>query len=317
MRIVFAGSPSIALPTLEHLLESGHEVVGVLSRPDAPRGRGQKLLPSPVSHFAQEHDLLLFTPKTLKKNAEAAAFLQDLKPDLGVVVAFGAILPPEILKIPRHGWINVHFSLLPRWRGAAPVQRALEAGDESIGVTVFSLEPTLDTGPIYATTPFDIPAFFSAGELLEKLSTLATGPVEEALVKIASGLAPTPQSETGVTYAPPLTVQQGRIDWTRDADAINAHIKAFTPSPGAWTTCAKERLKIGVLQQNPVAAPSNGHLHPGEVFLTRHEVWVGTGTEPVCLSTVSPAGKKRMAAEAWARGVRLDSSTILGAGETD
>lgn len=307
MRIVFAGSPDAALPTLRYLLDSSHEVVGVLSRPDAPKGRGRKPHPSAVSQFAVEHDLPLYQPKSLKNNPDAEAMIREMAPDLGVVVAYGAILPQNILDLPTHGWINIHFSLLPRWRGAAPVQRALETGDKETGITVFQLDLALDTGPVYATLPVAIPNEASAGELLTVLGNLAEVPLETALTKITSGTPPTPQTEDGVTYAPQLTASEGQIDWTKDATLIDGHIKGFTPSPGAWTLLGDLRLKVGVLAQNPEVTMPLQTLSPGEIFLTRHEVWVGTGTHPVCLDTVAPAGKKHMTADAWARGARLEA----------
>lgn len=306
MRIVFAGSPDVALPILEYLLASPHEVVGVLSRPDAIQGRGRKMKPSAVSTFATEHEITLYQPQTLRDNAEADTFLRSLEPDLGVVVAYGAILPQNILDIPKHGWINVHFSLLPRWRGAAPVQRALEAGDTETGVSVFQLELALDIGPLYATANYSIPPDKSAGELLQDLASLSIGPVAEALEKIATGVAPTPQASTGATYANQLHPAEGGINWEAPAKTIDRHIKGFTPSPGAWTMWRGLRMKIGVLEQNPTLTVPLPALAPGEIFATRHEVWVGTGSDPVCLGTVAPAGKKLMAAADWARGARLE-----------
>ena len=204
MRIVFAGSPQAALPVLTYLEQSAHDLVAVLSRPDAPSGRGRKLAQSPVSSYAAQHDLMLYQPTTLKNNTEAATFLRDLQPDLGVIVAYGAILPADILEIPKFGWINIHFSLLPRWRGAAPVQRALQAGDTHTGVTVFQLEPALDTGPIYATCSYVVPESATAGDVLLELAELSVRPLEQALSMIEQGVAPEPQADTGITYASPL-----------------------------------------------------------------------------------------------------------------
>lgn len=287
-------------------MNSPHEVVGVLSRPDAPRGRGRKLHASEVAQYAQEHHLPLYQPRSLKNNPTAATTLRDLSLDLGVVVAYGAILPPEILEIPRYGWINIHFSLLPRWRGAAPVQRAIQAGDTETGVTVFNLEPTLDTGSIYATLRYDIPPTASAGEVLEALSELAISPLEIALDKIVAGTPPDPQAQTGISYAPQLSVTEGRIDWTQNAEAIDAHIRGFTPNPGAWTTLSGLRFKIGVLASGADFPQQAMELGPGQIFPTRQAVWVGTGSTPVCLGTIAPAGKKYMLASDWARGARLE-----------
>lgn len=308
MRIVFAGSPQAALPVLTYLEQSAHDLVAVLSRPDAPSGRGRKLAQSPVSSYAAQHDLMLYQPTTLKNNTEAATFLRDLQPDLGVIVAYGAILPADILEIPKFGWINIHFSLLPRWRGAAPVQRALQAGDTHTGVTVFQLEPALDTGPIYATCSYVVPESATAGDVLLELAELSVRPLEQALSMIEQGVAPEPQADTGITYASPLHPSEGEIDWSAPGDTIANHIRGFTPSPGAWTMWQKSRMKLGVLESNPPVTMPIPPLEPGQIFTTRHEVWVGTGTAPVCLGNVAPAGKKPMPAEAWARGAHLESS---------
>lgn len=308
MRIVFAGSPQVALPVLEYLDQSAHDLVAVLSRPDAPSGRGRKLAPSPVSSYATQHDLMLYQPKSLKNNSEAVTILRDLQPDLGVIVAYGAILPTDILEIPKFGWINIHFSLLPRWRGAAPVQRALQAGDTQTGVTVFQLEPALDTGPIYATCSYAVPESATAGDVLDDLAELSVKPLEQALLMVERGVAPEPQADTGVTYAPPLHPAEGEIDWCAPSDTIANHIRGFTPSPGAWTMWQESRMKLGVLETNPSVTMPIPPLEPGQIFATRHEVWVGTGSTPVCLGTVAPAGKKPMPAEAWARGAHLESS---------
>ncbi len=308
MRIVFAGSPQAALPVLTYLEQSAHDLVAVLSRPDAPSGRGRKLAQSPVSSYAAQHDLMLYQPKTLKNNTEAATFLRDLQPDLGVIVAYGAILPADILEIPKFGWINIHFSLLPRWRGAAPVQRALQEGDTQTGVTVFQLEPALDTGPIYATCSYEVPESATAGDALLELAELSVRPLEQALSMIERGVAPEPQADTGVTYAPPLHPSEGEIDWSAPSDTIANHIRGFTPSPGAWTMWQESRVKLGVLESNPPLTMPIPPLEPGQIFTTRHEVWVGTGSAPVCLGNVAPAGKKPMPAEAWARGAHLESS---------
>ena len=308
MRIVFAGSPQVALPVLEYLDQSAHDLVAVLSRPDAPSGRGRKLAPSPVSSYATQHDLMLYQPKSLKHNSEAVTILRDLQPDLGVIVAYGAILPTDILEIPKFGWINIHFSLLPRWRGAAPVQRALQAGDTQTGVTVFQLEPALDTGPIYATCSYAVPESTAAGDVLDDLAELSVKPLEQALLMVERGVAPEPQADTGITYASPLHPAEGEIDWCAPGDTIANHIKGFTPSPGAWTMWQESRMKLGVLETNPSVTMPIPPLEPGKIFATRHEVWVGTGSTPVCLGTVAPAGKKPMPAEAWARGAHLESS---------
>ena len=243
-------------------------------------------------------------------------YLRQLQPDLGVVVAYGAILPPEILEIPRFGWINIHFSLLPRWRGAAPVQRGIEAGDETGGITVFRLEAGLDTGPVYANLPYTFPPQDSAGQVLEELSLLSPQVLATSLEKIAANLEPEPQTEDGVTYAAQLHPLQGEIDWARPALEIANHVRGFTPSPGAWTLWRGHRMKVGVfdLEAQPQDCPSlaQAQLQPGQIFSTRRAVWVGTGTEPLCLTTVAPAGKKHLHAADWARGAHLEPGMVLG-----
>lgn len=319
MRIIFAGSPAVALPALQHLVDSTHDVT-VLSRPDAPRGRGRKLYPSEVANYAQNHALPLYQPASLKNNTEAETYLREFSPDLGVVVAYGALIPQRVLDIPQHGWINVHFSLLPRWRGAAPVQRAIEAQDTTTGVTVFRLEATLDTGPIYATATYRIPPQYSAGQVLTALSELALQPLDVALEKIATGTTPQPQSQTGITYASQLKVAEGKIDWTQDATKIRDHIRGFTPNPGAWTQLGDLRLKVGVPRTDAEPTLDSLNLQPAEILSTRHELWVGTGSTPVCLGLLAPAGKKHMEATDWARGARLQPGAHFATGkpnETD
>lgn len=284
----------------------------MLSRPDAPQGRSKKLVPSEISAYALEAGLNLLRPVSLRP-AEVADQIRELAPDLGIVVAYGALIPPEILSIPRYGWINVHFSALPRWRGAAPVQRALMAGDEDIAIDIFQLEAGLDTGPIWAEERFEIRPEHHAGSLLAELAAAAPALLDRALQAIVNGENPRPQSGE-VTLAPMLKVPEGQIDWRLSQREIAGKLRGFYPNPGAWTLDPQgRRLKVG-----PPTPPANPlpsdmpALAPGQLYATKKALWVGTGDQPLQLGTVAPAGKQHMEAAAWARGARLEAGAKFG-----
>lgn len=308
MRLLFAGTPEVALPSLERLLTSSHEVVGVLTRPDAPSGRGRRLVPSPVASRALELGLPLLRPGSL--DALATGDIAALAPDCCPVVAFGALVPPSLLSLPRHGWVNLHFSLLPAWRGAAPVQHALLHGDEVTGATTFRLEEGLDSGPVYGTVTETVDPRDTAGALLARLSESGAELLVQTLDGIESGaLRPVPQPADDVSHAPKLTTDDARVRWADPALAVDRRIRACSPSPGAWTELAGMRL--GLL---PLAASDASRavehagiigLAPGEVAVTRGAVYVGTGSVPVELGQVRPAGKRPMPSADWARGARL------------
>ena len=306
MRIVFAGTPEVALPPLEALLASRHEVVAVLTRPDAPAGRGKRLTPSPVAVRAA--GLGLETLKPAKpRDEEFLERLRVIDPDCCPVVAYGALLPQRLIDIPAHGFVNLHFSLLPAWRGAAPVQHAVIAGDRTTGATTFRIVLELDAGPTFLSVDEPVGDTDTAGDLLQRLSVRGA----ELLVRTLDGLedgtlAPTPQPVEGVSYAPKLEVADARVDWTAPADVVDRLIRGCTPSPGAWTTLAGERLKLGP------ARPVDGVLEPGVLEVGKSAVRVGTGTRPLLLGQVQPAGKRAMAAADWARGVDLAAGTVLG-----
>ena len=333
MRLVFAGTPPVAARTLEHLLDhSDHEVVAVISRPDAPVGRSKRPVPSPVAELALERGIELLRPAR-PGESEVVAQLTELAPDACPVIAYGALLPQRVLGIPAHGWLNVHYSLLPRWRGAAPVQRAILAGDRVTGVTVFRLVAAMDAGPVFATTPVEISTDETAGELLERLTPLGAELLVQTLDQVADGDAvATEQPEEGVTTAPKLTVDDARLDWSGSATELARAVRACNPSPMAWTTYGGERFRVLRAQTTPdddshaaqggvsgevltVAAhvgrgtepPVDGGarvLARGELAVGRREVLVGTGHGALQLLEVQPQGKKPMPAAAWANGLR-------------
>ncbi|RJL31344.1 methionyl-tRNA formyltransferase [Bailinhaonella thermotolerans] len=321
MRLVFAGTPEIALPALEALLESErHEVVAVVTRPDAPAGRGRRLLPSPVGARAAEAGLEVLKPAKAR-DPEFLDRLREIAPDACPVVAYGAILPQVALDIPRHGWINLHFSLLPAWRGAAPVQHAILHGDEITGATTFQIVKELDAGPVYGVTTETIRPTDTSGELLGRLAVSGAGLLAATLDGIADGaLEARPQPAEGVSLAPKLEVDDARVDWTAPAMRVDRLIRACTPAPGAWTTFRDTRIKLGPVRPRPdIPGPGNdlgsgsgcNGLEPGRVAVGKNSVLIGTGTHPVELGEVQPQGKRRMTAAEWARGTRLTDDDRL------
>ncbi|GAA0273777.1 methionyl-tRNA formyltransferase [Cryptosporangium japonicum] len=300
MRLVFAGTPSVAVPPLERLLRSGHEVVAVVTRPDAPAGRGRKLQRSPVGEVADAHGIEVLTPAKAG-DPEFLARLAALAPDLAPVVAYGGLIPPSALEVPRLGWVNLHFSLLPAWRGAAPVQHAILHGDELTGAAVFQLEKGLDTGPVFGQLTEVIRPDDTAGALLERLSEAGAELLAQVVDGIAAGaLQAVPQPADGVSLAPKLTAEDAHLDWSVPAFAVDRRIRACTPAPGAWTTFRGDRVKIGAVR----TAPDAERLEPGELRVERKRILVGTATDPVVLGEVVPPGKKAMPATDWARGAR-------------
>lgn len=308
MRVLFAGTPAAALPSLDALLRSRHEVLAVLTRPDAPAGRGRRLAVSPVKELALDAGVEVLTPAR-PSEPEFLDRLADLAPDCCPVVAYGALVPPGALAVPPAGWVNLHFSLLPAWRGAAPVQHAILAGDEMTGATTFRLEAGLDTGPVYGVITEEVRPTDTAGDLLDRLAVAGADLLVATLDGVADGsLVAVPQPRDGVSNAPKLTPDDVRIDWTKPALRVNRLSRAATPEPGAWTRFRSSRLGVGPVRSAPDAATP---LAPGELAVGRQTVAVGTGTVPVELSEVRPEGRRAMAAAAWARGVRLQSSDRL------
>jgi methionyl-tRNA formyltransferase len=326
VRLVFAGTPEVAVPSLDALAASSHDVVAVLSRPDAPSGRGRSLAPSPVKERALELGLEVFTPGR-PGDPQFQDRLRELAPDACPMVAYGALIPPPVLAIPRHGWINLHFSLLPAWRGAAPVQHAIMAGDEVTGATTFLVERGLDTGPTLGLMTEVIKPDDTSGELLGRLSKAGAGLLVATLDALDTGqLQGVAQAVDGVSLAPKITVEDARISWATPALAVDRHVRGCTPAPGAWTTFRGERLKIYPVQLVPDAqgiensnADATGaetlasaSLAPGEVLATKRAVRVGTASGAVQLGEVQPQGKKPMNASDWARGVRVEPGEVLG-----
>ncbi len=300
MRLVFAGTPRVAADTLTHLLaDGGHEVVAVLTRPDAPQGRSSRPVPSPVAQLAAEHGIEVLRPARASVPALAAR-LAELDPDCCPVVAYGGLIPRALLDLPRHGWINVHFSLLPRWRGAAPVQHAILAGDQITGVTVFELVEALDAGPVLATASYPLGAAETAGDALESLQALGAEELVRTLDGLAAGtITAVPQPEDGVTLAPKLTVQGARIDWKKPAVEISRQVRANNPSPVAWTEFEGDRLRV------LLAVSADGEPLPvGELRTGKRSVLVGTGSGLLELLEVQPAGKRPTGAADWGRGLR-------------
>jgi methionyl-tRNA formyltransferase len=306
VRIVFAGTPEVALAPLEALLGSRHEVVAVLTRPDAPAGRGKKLTPSPVAARAAELGIETLTPRR-PRDEDFVARLTEIGPDCCPVVAYGALLPQRVIDVPRHGFVNLHFSLLPAWRGAAPVQHALLAGDPVTGATTFQIVLELDAGPTYLSVTEPVRPDDTAGDLLARLSVAGSDLLVATLDGIEDGtLTAKPQPTDGVSFAPKIEVDDARVDWLQPAEVVNRRIRGCTPAPGAWTTLGGERLKLGP----PV--PVDGELAPGVLQVSKAVVLVGTGTRPLRLGLVQAPGKKPMPAPDWARGAALPPGTALG-----
>lgn len=307
MRVVFAGTPEVAVPALDAIAASRHELVGVVTRPDAPSGRGRKLVASPVAQRAEALGVRVLKPEHPRDPAFQAELAQ-LRPDACPVVAYGALLPQSALDLVPHGWINLHFSVLPSWRGAAPVQHSLWAGDEVTGATTFRIVKDLDAGPIFGVMTERIRPTDTAGDLLERLAEGGSGLLVQTLDGIEDGsLEAREQPEDGVSFAPKILVGDAQVDWSRPAVAIDRQVRACTPAPGAWSTFEGERIKIG-----PVTPTDRPELAPGVLEVTKNAVFVGTATTPVQLGEVKAFGKRQMAAADWARGVRLESGVRLG-----
>ncbi|ONH53375.1 methionyl-tRNA formyltransferase [Frankia sp. CcI49] len=329
MRLVFAGTPDVAIPSLRALLDSPrHQVVAVVTRPDRPAGRGRRVRPSPVHELAGERGLEVLSPARAG-DPEFLGRLGEIAPDCCPVVAYGALLPAPALEIPKHGWVNLHFSLLPAYRGAAPVQRSVLAGDDLTGASVFQIEPAMDTGPVYGVLTERIRPSDTSGDLLERLAIAGARLLVAVLDGIEDGsVEARPQPADGVSLAPKLTVDDVRVDWSQPAVAIDRLVRAATPAPGAWTTLRDRRVKLGPVRlgspntgspntgspnpgtpnggiPNGGAAGDDGSLPPGRIVMAGNgAVLVGTGTVPVVLGEVRPEGRGAMPAADWIRGLR-------------
>ena len=302
MRLGVAATPEVALPTLNWLQSSGHTLVRVISQPDKPSGRGQEMHSSPVSQWAKANFIELVNPATVPEIDKA---LSDL--DLLITIGFGRILPGQTLAIPKHGCINLHFSLLPKYRGAAPVQRAIESGERESGVTVFALDPGMDTGPIYTSVTVPIEPTMRSYELLEKLSVIGVTAIEDALMAIESGIAPVAQTGQA-SIATKITREEAALDWNASSTTLHNKIRAFYPQPQAWTNFRGHPLKISAAK----IAGSDIKLEPGELRVVGNDCLIGTGDVCLVLEKLTPAGKKEMSALDWSRGARFESSERCG-----
>jgi methionyl-tRNA formyltransferase len=308
LKLLFAGTPAPAVPSLEALLASDHEVVAVLSRPDARSGRGRKTGRSPVAERADAAGVPVLQPRS-PREPEFLEQLAALAVDCAPVVAYGALVPQAALDLPAHGWVNLHFSLLPAWRGAAPVQHAIMAGDEITGAATFRLEAGLDTGPVFGTVTEAIGPRDTAGDLLERLSVSGAQLLVATLDGIAAGaLEAQPQPAEGISLAPKVEPADARVDWSLPAHVVDRRVRGVTPAPGAWTTWRGDRLRLG-----PVTPVADGPAPaPGELHVEGREVLVGTGRGSVRLGEVQPAGKRMIPAADWARGARPSAGDRLG-----
>jgi len=308
VRLVFAGTPEPAVPSLRALLDSPrHEVTAVVTRPDAPAGRGRKLVRSPVGRLADEAGVPVLTPSR-PSDPDFLTRLRELAPDCCPVVAYGALVPRAALDVPAHGWVNLHFSLLPAWRGAAPVQAALRHGDEITGASTFRLEEGLDTGPVFGVVTEQVRPADTAGELLDRLASSGAGLLLATLDGIADGTVEArPQPADGVSPAPKVTTADARVDWAAPSVAIDRLVRSVTPEPGAWSTFRDERIGLGPV--TPLDA--DAELEPGQLQAEKRRVLVGTGAGAVQLGEVRPVGKRAMPAPDWARGARIAAGERL------
>ena len=327
MRLVFAGTPVAALPTLRALAASRHEVAAVVTRPDAPAGRGKKVHPSPVAELAAELGIEALKPDR-PRDPPFLDRLRAIAPDCCPVVAYGALLPQSALDIPAHGWVNLHFSVLPAWRGAAPVQHAVLRGDDITGASTFQIVKELDAGPVYGTLTEPVRPDDTSGDLLDRLSVAGAQLLVATLDGIEDGtVLAVPQPADGISFAPKLTPDDARVDWKMPAHLIDRQIRGCTPDPGAWTDFDSTRLKLWpvTLTRPPAPAasgaddavadgPPTASVAPGQLRVERAAVYVGTGTVPVRLGDVQPQGKRRMPAADWARGLHAGAAVSLGLG---
>lgn len=309
MRLVFAGTPDTALPSLRALLDSPrHDVVAVVTRPDAQSGRGRKVHPSPVAELAREAGVEVLRPPKAG-DPEFLERLRRIDPDCCPVVAYGALLPQAALDIPRHGWVNLHFSLLPAWRGAAPVQHAVLHGDQITGATTFQIVKELDAGPVYGVVTEELRPADTSGDLLARLAESGAGLLVATMDGIEDGkLEAVPQPAEGLSFTRKISVDDARVDWSASAMRVDRLIRACTPAPGAWTEFRGQRVKLGPVRP----APDAPALEAGRIAASKKSVLVGTATHPVELGEVQPQGKRPMGAEEWARGVRPADEDRLG-----
>jgi methionyl-tRNA formyltransferase len=310
MRLVVAGSPAAAVPTLRRLAASEHEIAAVLTRPATPQGRKRVLTPTPVAQVAAELGLPVI--EASRVDDEVTARIAGLDVDLGVIVAYGALLRRPALDAPRHGWVNLHFSELPKYRGAAPVQRAVMAGDTRTAATVFQLVEALDAGPVYASDPFDIDQEATSGEVLAAMAEFGAAAVVRVVDGIAAGTAVATEQTGEPTLAPKLTIEDGRIDFAAPAAVVHARLRGVTPEPGAYAHLGETRVKLlRSTRRSGGAADPAPSLAPGALAVQGGQLFVGTADDPLVLTEVQPAGKKAMDAAAWARGLGTLDGKVL------
>jgi methionyl-tRNA formyltransferase len=310
MRLVFAGTPQTAVPSLDALLASRHEVVAVVTRPDAPAGRGRKVDSNPVARLAAAAGIEMLTPARAR-DPQFLDRMREIAPDCAPMVAYGALLPQSLLDIPPHGWVNLHFSVLPAWRGAAPVQHAIMHGDDVTGASTFRVVAELDAGPVYGVVTEPVRSDDTTGQLLERLSHSGAELLVATLDGIQAGtIQALPQPAEGVSFAPKITPADAQVDWKLPAHVVDRLIRACTPAPGAWTEFEGARLKLGPVSLTAHPVPLD--LAPGEVLAERQAVLVGTCSHPVRLGEVQAEGKRRMSASDWARGLRSAGSVRFG-----
>ena len=301
MRIAVAATPEVAIPSLDALLSSKHELLSVITQPDRPSGRGQSFNESSVSRWAKENGVQTHKPE---RDSNFQPLLSNV--ELLITIGYGVLLPKQVFELPRYGSLNLHFSLLPRWRGAAPVQRAIEAGDLVSGVTVFALDEGMDTGPIYTQNRFALDADITSDELLVELAELGAEALLHTLDLVESGVRPSPQSDHSATRALKLSKEEGLIDWAQSADAISSKVRAFTSQPGTWTNFRGSVLKI----DTPII--SEMKLEPGVLLIEKKKLYVGTATTALEIGYITPSGKSRMPASQWANGARLIAGDLFG-----
>lgn len=307
MRVVFAGTPEPAVTALRAIVASRHEIVAVVTRPDAPAGRGRKLVASPVAQYAEELGGIEILKPVKPSDPEFLARLAEIAPDCCPVVAYGGLLPQAALDIPQHGWVNLHFSVLPAWRGAAPVQHSIIAGDDVTGASTFRIVKALDAGPVFGVLTEPIGPTDTAGDLLGRLAESGSKLLVDTLDGIEDGiLEAREQPADGVSLAPKINVEDAELDLSAPAQRVDRLVRGCNPAPGAWTTFRGERLKVLAVRL------TENELKPGELQATKSSVVIGTGSKAVELLTVQPQGKKPMAAADWARGIRLNDEDRLG-----
>ena len=305
---MFAGTPDVAAIALRALLNTDHEIVGVITRPDAPAGRGRGLQRSPVGLVADDQGIPVLTPSSLK-DPDFRSALAQLEPECIPVVAYGNLIPADLLDAAPYGWVNLHFSILPAYRGAAPVQWAVMHGDEVTGATTFQIGPGLDDGPVFGSVTERILATDTSGDLLMRLATYGSSLLIGTLDGLAAGeIHPVEQIHSEATIAPKLSIDDARIRWSDPWIGVDRRIRATTPSPGAWTMLGDERIKIAPLNLKHI--DDEPVLDPGQILVMKNSVWVGTATKPACLGMVQPAGKKLMNAADWARGAAIDGKSF-------